>query len=203
VITLKRFRRIERAVRRAGHGRDIEWAEQLSGPADADAFALAAVYVIVNSGMSWKVAQPIYERCSRALQTHGRVGRVFRHPGKVRAIRSIWQHRHELYEEFRRADDPVAFCETLPWIGPTTKWHLAKDLGTDVGKPDVHLARLARRDRTTVERLCRWLARGTGYRVATIDTILWRACATGILNSKRYEEQGWRAAFNGKATIQH
>lgn len=203
MITLKRFRRLERAVCDAGHAADIAWAEQLSGPADADEFARAAIYVIINSGMSWTVAQPVYQRCLRVLQTHGRVGLVFRHPGKVRAIHFTWQHRQRLFERFREADDPVTYCETLPWIGPTTKWHLAKDLGADVAKPDVHLARLARRDRTTVHRLCRRLARQTGYRIATVDTILWRACATGILNSKVYEEKGWRRAFVGRATIQH
>ena len=86
---------------------------------------------------------------------------------------------------------------------PTTKYHLAKDLGVDVAKPDVHLARLATRDRTTVARICARLARQTGYRMATIDTILWRACATGILDSKRYELEGWRAAFRGRPRIQH
>lgn len=203
MITLKRFRRLERAVREAGHAGDIAWAERLGPPPDADAFARAAVYVIINSGMSWTVAQPIYERCLRALQTDGRLGVVFGHRGKVRAIRSIWQHRCELFEQFNQADDPTSFCAALPWIGPTTKWHLAKDLGADVAKPDVHLARLARRDRTTVDRLCRRLARLTGYRVATIDTILWRACATGVLNSKVYEVEGWRAAFTGKVATEH
>jgi hypothetical protein len=80
---------------------------------------------------------------------------------------------------------------------------LAKDAGVDVAKPDVHLARLARRDRTDVERMCMRLARWTGYRSATVDTILWRACATGILDSKRYESDGWRAAFRGTPTKAH
>ena len=55
---------------------------------------------------------------------------------------------------------------------------------------------------TTVERMCRRLARESGYRVATIDTVLWRACEQGILNSLRYEAQGWRAAFQSPETPQ-
>ena len=162
-----------------------------------------AVYVVVNSGMSWTVAQSIYEKVIRALQSHGRVGAVFGHRGKVRAIKYVWRHRHRLHDEFIASSNPVGFCEALPWIGPTTKWHLAKDLGVDVAKPDVHLARLACRDRTTVARLCQRLARQTGYRVATVDTLLWRACATGILNSRAYELHGWRAAFHGRPKIKH
>lgn len=68
------------------------------------------------------------------------------------------------------------------------------------GKPDVHLERLAAYEGRTTARLCRRLARQTGHRVATIDTILWQACADGILNSRVYTEKSWRAAFNGKPT---
>lgn len=59
----------------------------------------------------------------------------------------------------------------------------------------VHLARLAHADGTTAQQLCAALAVKTGYRVATIDTILWRACVAGILDSVRYERFGWRRAF--------
>ncbi|GMN03051.1 hypothetical protein MTsPCn3_17820 [Erythrobacter sp. MTPC3] len=83
----------------------------------------------------------------------------------------------------------------MPWIGPITVYHLAKNLGADVAKPDVHLERLARGDKTTSQTLCRRLSRWTGYRVATIDTVLWRACANGFLHSPTYERHGWVAAF--------
>jgi hypothetical protein len=203
VITLKRFRRIERALLEAGYSEDSAWAEQLRQPDDADEFAETAVYVIVNSGMQYPVAQQIFGRCLEALGARGSVRKAFGHPGKARAIDRIWKERRQLFDAYRIADDKLEFCRSLPWIGPVTSYHLAKNLGLDVPKPDVHLARLARRDKTTVERLCAKLARQTGYRSATIDTILWRACATGILNSKRYEVGGWRAAFRGKPKIKH
>jgi len=149
------------------------------------------------------MAEGIYARCLGALDRSGTTRRVFGHKGKARAIDGIWRDRERLFGEFSASGDKLVFCESLPWIGPTTKYHLAKDLGVDVAKPDVHLARLARRDRTTVARMCARLARQTGYRKATIDTILWRGCATGILDSKRYELEGWRAAFRGKPKIQH
>lgn len=203
MITLRRFRRLEQAVREAGYAEDSLWAEQLRPPTSAEQFAIAAVYVIVNSGMKYAVARGVFDRCFEALHRRGHVSRVHGHRGKARAINWIWSNRNELFVAYLAADDKVAFCESLPWVGPTTKYHLAKDLGIDVAKPDVHLARLARRDRTTVTRMCARLARQTGYRLATVDTILWRACATGILDSKRYELEGWRAAFRGKAKIQH
>ena len=124
---------------------------------------------------------------------------VFGHPGKAPAIDWIWERRHELFEHYGAAEHKLAFLETLPWIGPVTRYHLAKNLGADEAKPDVHMERLARRDRTSTRTLCRRLARQTGYRIATIDSILWRACADGLLKSRVYEAEGWKAAFKPKA----
>jgi hypothetical protein len=202
VITLLRFQRLERAVKAAGFDDDIAWAERLAPPRSADAFAREAVYVIVNSGMKNTVALRIFERCMERLEVGMPLRSAFKHPGKSRAIRTIWREREQLFDAYCAADDKLGFCAGLPWIGPVTSYHLAKDLGADLAKPDVHLARLARVDRTTVERLCRRLARQTGYRVATVDTILWRACEQGILNSRRYEAEGWRAAFRGAPRAQ-
>lgn len=203
MITLKRFRRIEKALLGAGHHLDVAWSEQLSPPKSAEEFAEAAVYVIVNSGMKYAVAQAIYLRCLARLHSEKKVRRSFGHKGKARAIDWIWQRKKELFAAYLAASDKLEFCGSLPWVGPVTKYHLAKDLGLDVAKPDVHLARLAERDRTTVARLCRRLSGQTGYRQATIDTLLWRACATGILDSKRYAESGWKAAFRGRPLIEH
>ena len=197
MITLLRFKRLEEAVKRAGFESDILWAEQLAPPFDADEFGREAVYVIVNSGMKNTVALGIFDRCMDRLYADKPVHRVFGHDGKARAIGAIWRKRHQLFAEYVAAEDKLAFCQSLPWIGPVTKFHLSKSLAADVAKPDVHLARLARRDRTTVECLCRRLSRQSGYRVATVDSILWRACEQQILDSRRYERDGWRTAFRG------
>lgn len=197
MITLRRFRRLEQAIKAAGFEADIAWSQQLASPANADEFAREAVYVIINSGMKNTVALDIFDRCMDGLQAGKRIRRTFKHPGKARAITAIWNQREQLFADYCSCDDKLAFCASLPWIGPVTSYHLAKVLGADVAKPDVHLARLARRDRTTVDRLCRSLARQSGYRVATVDTILWRACEQGILDSRRYEAEGWTAAFRG------
>lgn len=195
MITLKRFRRIETALREAGYSPIIEWSENILPPADADGFAREAIYVICNSGFRNSVAVPIFERCMTALKSGGTAATEFGHVGKRQAIDHIWTEREKLFAAYREHDDKIAFLHEIPWIGPVTSYHLEKNLGGDHAKPDVHMERLARRDRTTTQRLCRRLARETGYRVATIDTILWRACADGLLDSALYEADGWRAAF--------
>ena len=145
--------------------------------------------------MNNRVAGPIAVRCLAALAVGTSVTTVFGHPGKSAAIDTIWHQRATLFEGYCRENDKVDILSEMPWIGPVTRHHLAKNLGADTAKPDVHLERLARRDKTTTQTLCRRLARQTGYRAATIDSILWRACADGVLNSRRYEAEGWKAAF--------
>lgn len=163
---------------------DISWCEALTPPADADDFALEAIFVICNSGMKNTVARGIYERCKTALLAGAPVALAFKHPGKAAAIERIWRDREQLLCSYLAAPDKLAFCESLPWIGGITKYHLAKNFGADVAKPDVHLQRLADRERCTPQQLCERLAAEVGLRVATVDTVLWRACAEGILNSR-------------------
>ena len=78
----------------------------------------------------------------------------------------------------------LEWLQGLPWIGGITKYHLAKNLGIDCAKPDVHLQRLADREGVTAHVLCERLAKATGYRIATVDLVLWRACATGLIDSR-------------------
>jgi hypothetical protein len=199
VITLKRFKRIEAALRSHGYGETIEWSESIQPPKTAEEFAEEAIYVICNSGMAVTVGAYLAMRCMDALKSGHSATSVYGHPGKAPAIDALWQARQLHFDGYRAARSKLEFLQQLPWIGPVTRHHLAKNLGADEAKPDVHLERLARRDKTTTRTLCRRLARQTGYRVATIDTILWRACADGLLSSRLYEASGWKAAFRPHA----
>lgn len=196
MITLRRFRMIEAALHERGYAKTIEWSETIVPAANAEEFAERTIYVICNSGMANVVARTIYTRCLDALQAQQPVIEVFKHLGKAPAIDTIWSTRQALYDGYLITDDPIAYLGALPWIGEVTALHLAKNLGFDTAKPDVHMERLARGDKTTTEKLCARLAKQTGYRAATIDSILWRACADRILNSAIYEQSGWRTAFN-------
>jgi hypothetical protein len=183
-ISAKLFARIDRAVRKAGYTAAIEWSENIRPPANAADLAAEAIYVICNSGMSNRVAVPIFERCMEALRNGKSAEAVYGHREKAKAIDKIWRGRVALFRKLRRAEDLIQFCASLPWVGPVTKYHLAKNLGANVAKPDVHLNRLAEPEGVTAQQLCERLAKETGYRAATIDLILWRACADGIIHSR-------------------
>ncbi|TIR86905.1 MAG: hypothetical protein E5X04_00440, partial [Mesorhizobium sp.] len=150
-------------------------------PEDASDFASEAIFVICNSGMKNTVARGIYKRVMEAIDRGDSASTAFRHTGKAAAIDAIWKDRHTLLGRYLVAPDKVEFCASLPWIGNITKYHLAKNFGADVAKPDVHLQRLADREGCTAQALCERLAKLTGYRAATVDVVLWRACANGVI----------------------
>jgi len=183
-ISCELFAEIDRAVHDAGYAAAIDWSENIKAPTTAAKFAAEVIYVICNSGMSNRVAVPIFERCMAALRHGESVSTVFGHQDKAAAIDEIWRHRVLFFRKLREADDLIEFCESLPWVGKITKFHLAKNLGADVAKPDVHLNRLAEPEGVTAQELCERLAQESGYRAATIDLILWRACADGIIHSR-------------------
>lgn len=187
------FRAVVDAIGKHGYQDDIAWAESIMPPVDANAFASELIFVICNSGMRFTVARGIYDRVMESIALGNPAELVFGHAGKRGAINRIWGDRERLFEEFRAADDKVAWLGSLPWIGPITKYHAAKNFGVDCVKPDVHLARLAAAFATTPDVLCRGIADQVGLRVATVDTVLWRACAIGLINSKTGVFDGDRA----------
>ncbi|MBX3553898.1 MAG: hypothetical protein KF697_15720 [Pseudolabrys sp.] len=191
-LGLEEFREIERkarALRPIDGGFDLNagiiWQEGVRPPTDCDEFAREAIFVICNSGMKHTVARGIFDRVMRAIARGASAAEAFGHPGKAAAIDHIWENRSKLLGEFlsQALDDArLEYLGKLPWIGSVTKFHLAKNFGVDVAKPDVHLVRLARAVGKPVNELCRELAEQSGYRIATVDLILWFACARGIID---------------------
>jgi hypothetical protein len=189
LITAADFNRIRALLGQAAED-DIAWAQSIAEPTDCEVFARETIFVICNSGMKNTVARGIYLRCEAALIAGKPVFDVFKHPGKAAAIETIWGDRVQLLAGYLAATDKLAFAATLPWIGGITKYHVVKNFGADVAKPDVHLQRLADHEGCTAQALCERLAAELGLRVAAVDTVLWRACANGVLNSSTGEILG-------------
>lgn len=182
------FKTVNDRLRAAGFAdADIAWSENAQPPEGADEFAHEAIFVICNSGMQNVVARSIYNRVVAALEVGQSATTVFRHPGKSAAIDRIWGERKTLFSAYQAAEDKLDFCGSLPWIGNITKYHLAKNFGVDVAKPDRHLVRLAALCGETPQALCDRLGRENHMRSATVDLLLWRACANRIVNPRTGE----------------
>lgn len=152
-----------------------------------DLFFKAFVYVVLNSGMKNQIAHLIYEKFIIAFGNNPFVGlnnirsglNVIGHPGKREAIRdAFYQYRQwfMVLKKKKTLDEQLCFLESLPWIGPITKYHLARNLGLDVAKPDRHMSRVAGFfGFDDVQEMCRQLSEQSGDRIGVVDVVLWRA----------------------------
>ena len=127
------------------------------------------------------------QRIRPAVEGGESAATVFRHAGKVSAIDRAWLLREDRFLAFRLfasqdTEQTLAWCETLPFIGPITKYHLAKNLGVECAKPDRWLERVAADNWETVAEMCKRLSTATGDRIATVDLVIWRACNLGLLD---------------------
>lgn len=164
----------------AGYADEYEWAQNVKAPADADEFALEYIWVVCCSGMKEQIARIIQAKIHAAIKDGRPIRSAFGHPGKAAAIQTVWDNRNSHFVAFQMANDILAFCKSLPWIGDITKYHLAKNLGADVAKPDRWLERVAARSNETPATLCQRLHGEVGDRIATVDLIIWRACNLGF-----------------------
>jgi hypothetical protein len=164
-----------------GYANEIDWAESIRPCDSAFKFWCEYVWVVINSGMKNQVANVIWDRIISAYNDGKRAADVFGHKGKATAIDDMWEARYGEFNAYQSAKDKLTHLQTLPWIGPVTKYHLAKNLGLDLCKPDRHLVRIADRYSTTPAALCQRLAQETGDRIGTIDVVLWRAANLGLL----------------------
>ena len=175
------YLRLKRAVIDAGFEGDIHWAQRVGPPDWSFGFWIEYAFVVVNSGMKNTVAVKIWKRILDAHDRGDRISSVYGHPGKARALEEVLEARHDWFYGYREAEDKLAFLESMPWIGPITKYHLAKNLGLDYCKPDRHLVRIAEGYDLTPERMCQALANATGDRIGTVDVVIWRAATLGVI----------------------
>lgn len=132
------------------------------------------VYVVCNAGMRNQVAEKIYMKWIKFGSD------TLNHKGKRAAIELAEGNYTDWFIKLKSCKDlneQLDYLQTLPWIGPITKYHLARNLGVDVAKPDRHLVKLAKRfEFDTVQEMCESISKQTNERVGVIDVILWRYC---------------------------
>lgn len=127
----------------------------------------------------WESAELIQRNRQVCMRT---ASSAIANAAKIEAIVGIASRVAEArFERFRDAvrENPIHVLQELPFIGPITSYHLAKNLGFAVAKPDRHLARLARTAKMkSAHVLCAWIAGVTGDSVPFVDLVLWRYLAS-------------------------
>jgi hypothetical protein len=176
-----------------GYGAEIDWQRGLCfDRVTESAFLAEAAWVVLSCGMREAVVRKTFAHVSAAFYQWESAGRIaggvdscveaalprFNHRGKITAIARIACQVDrlgfgQLKEEIARRG--VARLREFPYMGPATSYHLAKNLGMDVTKPDRHLIRIAEAaGYGSPDLLCSALANAVGDRVAVVDLVLWR-----------------------------
>ncbi len=181
------------SVIRSGFGCEIEWQKtrSLSSLGESE-FLQETAWVILCSGMREAVIRRLFSAVSSAFlkwSSAAVIARhrgtceamavsVFHHPAKVAAIASMCERVAEAgFDAVRLAiqREGLGFLRTLDFIGPVTSFHLAKNIGLDVAKPDRHMTRIAKAaGLNSPHDLCRVISGVTGDRIGVVDLVLWR-----------------------------
>jgi hypothetical protein len=183
----------KRHLRESIFGAEIEWqaSRTLDRFTEQDLLREAA-WVILCSGFresvirnsfsfislcfcEWESAAAISASSELCRST---VFAVFRNARKIDAIIRTALYIDSIgFECYKKEilEDPVLALRRLPYIGEVTAYHLAKNLGADVAKPDRHLVRLAASQGfCDAHSLCTTIAKETGDPVRIVDIVLWR-----------------------------
>ncbi len=181
------------AVIARGFAWEIDWQEdrRLDRIGESD-FLRESAWTVLSAGFRESVVRRLFGpfceaflgmQSAAAIQANrARCKRdaleVFNNPRKVTAILDIASIVDDLGFERVRGQieqDNVRFLQTLPYIGPITAFHLAKNLGLPVVKADRHLQRVAAAAGfSSPLELCRAISDHLGDPVQVVDVVLWR-----------------------------
>jgi hypothetical protein len=132
--------------------------------------------LISSSFLKWRSARTISERADECISS---ALRYFRHERKIRAIAAA-ATTLSLAPSFafvreKILQDPIRELQSFAYIGPVTAFHIAKNIGVGVAKPDRHLLRLARSSGfESVGDFCGMIACFLGEDIRVVDSVLWR-----------------------------
>ena len=174
----------------SGYAWEIDFVKAIPPPENqtAENFFRQYLWVIVNAGKKEQVVRKhVIEPFWNAMDGDGTLegfGFEKTSPFDLIPIRKkreaaiyVYNNRASLFREFLDSKDRLAFLDSLPFIAETTARHMARNLGMDCAKPDVHLRRLAavwgfkHPDDLVVE-----IQKFTDMRIGVIDVLLWRYC---------------------------
>ncbi len=181
------------AVIDEGFAPEIDWQDEirLSRVTESD-FLREAAWVVLSSGIRESVVRQRFPAISSAFycwrSAHLIAGNLgvctvrafaeFRHRAKIGAIARIAElvnaHGFTSIKACVESEG-IAYIRQLPFMGPATAYHFAKNIGLDVVKPDRHLLRVtAAAGYEHPADLCKDISASVGDRVSVIDLVIWR-----------------------------
>jgi hypothetical protein len=178
------------------HEKELEWQRNVSFNAFTETdFLREAAWVVLCSGFRESIVRSVFDYISLcfcdwesadAIVSIAPICKIaalasFKNHAKLDAIVRIASNVESAgFSSFKLAvlDDPIKSLQELPFIGPITSLHLAKNLGLDVAKPDRHLVRVASRlGFASAHDVCLAISKSIDEPLKVVDLVLWRYLA--------------------------
>ena len=184
---------IKDTVIERGFAWEIDWLTEsdFNRVSESD-FLRESAWVVLTTGFRESVVRSVFGSLSSAFldwrsaaviqansaQCRRAALRVFRNERKIDAMLAI--SSVVALDGFERVrflinERTIDYLQTLPYIGSVTAFHLAKNLGLPVAKPDRHLTRIAHAAGFgSPQDLCECISERVGDPVHVVDLVLWR-----------------------------
>lgn len=180
-------------VIKAGYADEIDWQEEVTfDDFDEPTFLRESAWVVLSVGFREAIVRRRFSEVSRAFFHWSSADLIMtkRENCRADALLAFGNHRkiNAILEIVERVaangigmirkqieNRGIEFIQELPFMGPVTARHLAKNLGMVLVKPDRHLTRLAgKTGYKTAEGMCRTIAEVVGDSLSVIDIVIWR-----------------------------
>jgi len=177
----------------ANYPDELEWAkgttQETFKKLTAKKFLENYCWVVYASGFRVSTIEAVFPRLRKAfkhfdldalsgMRSLSEVLAVFNNERKadcfLKGSKAIAEEGFPVFKK-RLKTQGICVLETLPGIGPITKYHLAKNIGLfDEAKPDIWLVRAAEACNTTVDELVTFLSEQYTMSRHVVDVVLWR-----------------------------
>ncbi len=176
-----------------GFENEIHWQEKINiEDVDECYFLKELAWVILSTSMREFVIRSLFSRISfcfynwksaniiskNSKKCYENSIKIFNHKGKINSIVSAAKRIDnygfkKIFSQIKK--DPIKYLQTFSYIGPTTTYHLAKNIGFEVAKPDRHLKRIAELEGfNDVQLFCKEISKLSKDSIPVVDIVIWR-----------------------------
>ncbi len=176
-----------------GYLEEISWQSDLRfDDLDESSFLKELAWVVLSSGMKERVIRNLFGMISNCFfdwksaklivdnedQCFYEAIRYFNNKPKISAIiDSAWKINSIGFSQLKKMvrENPIETLQEFSYIGPITVYHLAKNIGLPLAKPDRHLTRIAKLEGySDVQTFCNEISKISGDSIPVVDIVLWR-----------------------------
>lgn len=180
-------------VRDEGFNNEILWQSNLCfDNIDERTFLQEIAWVILTCGMKEAIIRQKFHALSNCFYNWESARKISINRGKCQnSALKVFNHKKKIQAILNAADqieksgfnkikqkikrNPIDTLQIFDYIGPVTVYHLAKNIGLPVAKPDRHLNRIAQMENyNDVQTFCSDISKLSGDSVPVVDIVFWR-----------------------------